>query len=115
MVDLHILSVACYSKERSYMASNTLNVITKYFWQFYSKKGLLRLLIASLVTASSFKLIAGYVHPCENYEVVLLLASGIVPFFLITIISRFRYSLPLSLIAITLFYFMLRSMALAQI
>ena len=97
------------------MVSKTLNKIAKYFKQFSNMRGLLKLILALLVMACSFKLNAGYVHPCDNCELALFFTSGLVPFFLITIIPKVRYSLPLSFITIILFYFLLRNIALSQV
>ena len=94
------------------MSSKTLSIILKYFQLFSNRKGRLKLILAMLVMISSFKLNAGFIHPHSNCEFVLLLISGLVPFFLITSIPKVRYSLLLSFITIILFYVLLKNVAL---
>ena len=98
-------------KERVPVASKILSILSKYFRQFSSRKGLLKLIIAMLLMISSFKLTAGYVHPHSNYEFTLFLISGLLPFFMITILSKLRYSIPLSLILIILFFLLFKNIA----
>jgi len=64
-----------------------------------------------LVMAAAFKFNAGDVHVCDNREVLLFLTSGIVPFFLITIFQKIRFSLPLSfsvILLVHLYFWLLR-------
>lgn len=93
------------------MAFKALNIITEYFKQFSIKKGLLKLIVAMLFMILSFKLIAGYVHPHSNYEFTLFLISGLLPFFVVTILPKFRYSIPICLICIVLFFMLFKNIA----
>ncbi len=94
------------------MVSKVLGIVEKYLRQFLSKEGILKLIIAMLLMISSFKLIAGYVHPHSNYEFTLFLVSGLLPFFIVTIFPKFRYSIPLSLILIILLLILFKNMPL---
>ena len=58
---------------------------------------------------SSFKLIAGYVHPHSNYEFTLFLISGLPPFFIVMISPKLRYSIPLSFISIIFFFILFKN------
>jgi len=93
------------------MVAKALNIIAKYFSQFSSKEGMLKLIISMLGMILAFKLNAGYVHPHNNYEFALLLFSGLTPFFLITMFPKLRYSIPLSLISVVLFFVLFKNIA----
>ena len=69
------------------MVNTACRLIINYFRQFFTREGCIRLILALLVMVAAFKFNAGDVNAWDNREFLLLLASGIVPFFLITILQ----------------------------
>jgi hypothetical protein len=64
-----------------------------------------------LFMIASFKLLAGYVHPHNNYEFTLFLISGLLPFLIVMILPKFRYSIPVSLILVVLLFILFKNIA----
>lgn len=89
------------------MSNKALTFIAEYFRKFAYQQSIVRLTIATLLVIVAFKLIAPCVHPCNKIQMLFFLMSGIIPFLLVTIIKKYRFSLPLSLFAILLIYFWL--------
>lgn len=89
------------------MSNKALTFIAGYFRQFFTQKGSIRLIVALLLMIVAFKFNSTYVDPHQNIEMLLLIISGIIPFLFVTIIKKYRFSLPLSLFAILLVYFCL--------